>query len=89
MPTQPARSTSSSSMPPRPWNTAMRPSVSSISARVSTAELSAFSRRTFGCCRLSRSSPRLESPTPIYCGAFWIATGSGEASATAPKKSTS
>ena len=48
MPTQPARSTSISSMPPRPWNTAMRASVSSISACVSTAEPSALSRRTFG-----------------------------------------
>ena len=89
MPTQPARITSGNSMPPRPWNTAMRPAVSSISARVSTAEPSALSRRTFGWRRLSRSSPALDRPTPMYCGAFWIATGSGEASATAPKKSTS
>ena len=48
MPTQPARITSVNSMPPRPWNTAMRPWVSSISARVSNAEPSALSSRTFG-----------------------------------------
>ena len=89
MPMQPARITSVNSMPPRPWNTPMRPSVSSINARVSTAEPSALSRRTLGCRRLSRSRPALERPTPMYCGAFWMATGTGEASATLPKKSTS
>ena len=89
MPMQPARMTSVNSIPPRPWNTPMRPSVSSISARVSTAEPSALSRRTFGCRRLKASRPALDRPTPMYWGAFWIATGSGEASATVPKKSTS
>ena len=64
----------------------MRPSVSSISARVSTAEPSALSSLTFGWCRLRRSSPALVRPTPMYCGAFWIATGKGDASATWPKK---
>ena len=85
-PAQPARSASGSSSPPRPLNTVTAgPSASTVAA-ASSAEASPLSSTTFGCSRQSRRSISSPSPTPIYCGAFWMATGTGAASATSPKK---
>jgi hypothetical protein len=35
---------------------------------------------------LSDCKPEVDNPIPRYCGAFWIATGTGDLSATAPEK---
>ena len=85
-PTQPARSESVICTPAWPLKMSKASSVRSTVRAMPSAVASSFRSETLGWLALRLLRPAAEKSVPRYSGATWMATGTGAASATAPKK---